>query len=239
MARKIKIDNAILKRRLYHPQKRKDRIVNCNILIVCEGEKTEPNYFRVFNKAKNGTIIYELTIEGCGINTMQVVDKAIDLKNGSALEYDSVWAVFDKDSFLPDPFNGAIIKAKSNGINCAWSNEAFELWYLLHFHNRITAMSRDEYKKAISDAVNNSPKNRKKKKDYVYAKNDIHNYEIMNKYGSQNDAIKWASSLHEQWQDEKHHTHNPCTIVYKLVLQLIGKDEDLNAKLISKIEGLT
>ena len=34
--------------------------------------------------------------------------------------------VFDKDSFSPDQFNGAIIKARQNNINCAWSNEAFE-----------------------------------------------------------------------------------------------------------------
>lgn len=95
MARKIKIDNAILKRRQHSAPKRKVRVINCNILIVCEGEKTEPNYFRVFNKTRKGTIVYELTIDGGGINTMQVVDKAIELN--SSFDYDSVWAVFDKD----------------------------------------------------------------------------------------------------------------------------------------------
>ena len=145
--------------------------------------------------------------------------------------------VFDKDSFSPDQFNGAIIKARQNNINCAWSNEAFELWYLLHFHNRVTAMSREEYKKAISDAVNTSPKNKKKKKDYEYAKNAPNNYDIINQYGNQNAAIRWAKSLHDQFEDQRFHTHNPCTLVYKLVLQLIGEDDDLNSKLISKIES--
>ena len=235
MARKIKIDNAILKRRQHSAPKRKVRVINCNILIVCEGEKTEPNYFRVFNKTRKGTIVYELTIDGGGINTMQVVDKAIELN--SSFDYDSVWAVFDKDSFSPDQFNGAIIKARQNNINCAWSNEAFELWYLLHFHNRVTAMSREEYKKAISDAVNTSPKNKKKKKDYEYAKNAPNNYDIINQYGNQNAAIRWVKSLHDQFEDQRFHTHNPCTLVYKLVLQLIGEDDDLNSKLISKIES--
>ena len=41
-------------------------------------------------------------------------------------------------------------KAENNNINVAWSNEAFELWYLYHFHNRTTQMSRNDYKKAIS-----------------------------------------------------------------------------------------
>ena len=49
MARKIKIDNAILKRRQHSAPKRKVRVINCNILIVCEGEKTEPNYFSLNN----------------------------------------------------------------------------------------------------------------------------------------------------------------------------------------------
>jgi hypothetical protein len=41
--------------------------------------------------------------------------------------YHEVWCVFDKDSFLPQDFNGAIQLAKSNRIRVAYSNEAFEL----------------------------------------------------------------------------------------------------------------
>ena len=55
-------------------------------------------------------------------------------------------------------------------------------------------MSREEYKKAISDAVNTSPKNKKKKKDYEYAKNAPNNYDIINQYGNQNAAIRWAKA---------------------------------------------
>lgn len=59
--------------------------------------------------------------------------------------------------------------AKDNNIGCAWSNEAFELWYLLHFIDRITSMERSEYKNAISSAVNKS-RIYKNKIKYVYAK---------------------------------------------------------------------
>lgn len=47
MARKIKIDNAVLKRRVRKEQKRKIEFKSKRkfYLIVCEGEKTEPNYF--------------------------------------------------------------------------------------------------------------------------------------------------------------------------------------------------
>lgn len=39
MARKIKIDNAILKRRQHSAPKRKVRVINCNILIPIGGIK--------------------------------------------------------------------------------------------------------------------------------------------------------------------------------------------------------
>ena len=212
------------------------RNVSVSFLIVCEGERTEPNYFKALIKDRYSDI-REVTIEGKGQGTVSLIKETIAIRDKSNKEFDRVWAVFDKDSFSPDQFNGAIIKARQNNINCAWSNEAFELWYLLHFHNRVTAMSREEYKKAISDAVNTSPKNKKKKKDYEYAKNAPNNYDIINQYGNQNAAIRWAKSLHDQFEDQRFHTHNPCTLVYKLVLQLIGEDDDLNSKLISKIES--
>lgn len=230
MARKIKIDNADLKRREYTKRQRSPKTMVCRILIVCEGEKTEPNYFRAFNRVQRGSIVYEVETGGGGINTMTVVNEAV--RRRSMAQYDSVWAVFDKDSFPSDQFNGAIAKAKNSGINCAWSNEAFELWYLLHFHNRVTAMSREDYGKAISDAVNK----KRGTKDYKYAKNDAENYRIVTEHGCQDDAIRNAENLHLKCTDEKYHTHNPCTLVYRLVLQLTGKDEKLNEAVSAKVE---
>ena len=47
-------------------------------LIVCEGEKTEPNYFKAFPK-KIGKLIYDIEFEGGGISTLGVVEKAIEI----------------------------------------------------------------------------------------------------------------------------------------------------------------
>lgn len=234
MARVIKIDNALQKRHEYKKNKRKERTVICHILIVCEGEKTEPNYFRSFDRFKDGNVIYELTLEGGGINTVGVINKAISLRNKANICYDRVWAVFDKDSFPDKNFNAAIIKAKQNHIECAWSNEAFELWYLYHFHNRVTAMNRTQYATAITKAVNNSP-SYKKKTAYHYAKNDKLSFEIMTNYGSMDDAIRWAEAKHREYTDERYATHNPCTTVYQLVKQLTGRDTELNEEIIRKM----
>lgn len=232
-ANRIKLEPALERRYARQAQRRKTRTIVCKILIVCEGTKTEPNYFEAFKRLNHGTTVYDIEVKGLGANTTSVVDKSIDLKNKGY--YDRVWAVFDKDSFSDDKFNSAIIKAEQNGICCAWSNEAFELWYLYHFVNRTTGMHREEYKKAISDAVNKSP-NFKKKSKFVYAKNDERNFEIMTKYGSMDNALKFAEVQSKKYTDKRYATHNPCTMVFKLVHQLIGKDELLNEELKNKVE---
>lgn len=234
-ANKIKIDNALLKRYKRQVKKHKPRNIECRILIVCEGTKTEPNYFNAFDRINNGVFVNKLTIEGEGLNTVQVVDKAIEIKDKSIIPYDRVWAVFDKDDFSDKNFNSAINKAKCHNIECAWSNQAFELWYLYHFQNRVTAMHRTEYKNKISESVNSSPLY-KSRKAYGYAKNYKANFDIMNKYGSQDNAIKWAEANSSKFGDEKFAKHNPCTMVFKLVRQLIGRDEDFNTWLVKQME---
>ena len=96
------------------------------ILIVCEGERTEPNYFDQFE-------VTNITIDprGIGDNTIRLVKYAINESKRN--DYDQVWCVFDKDSFPKDNFNNAVQLAQNNDFGIAYSNESFELWYILHF----------------------------------------------------------------------------------------------------------
>lgn len=82
---------------------------------------------------------------------------------------DKVWAVFDKDSFPAKNFNNAINKGENSKpkINCAWTNEAFELWYLLHFNYYNTGISRVQYQKLIEKEVNKVAN----QTDFKYRKN--------------------------------------------------------------------
>lgn len=238
MAKKIKINKVILQQQKRKEKKRlSKKETSCRILIVCEGEKTEPNYFRSFQVGKNSHFVYEIECKGDGHNTIDVVNVAIEQKCAADqfTSFDSVWAVFDRDSFPKERFNSAIAKAKAHGIEVAWSNEAFELWYLYHFHNRVTAMTRNEYQKAISVAVNNSDKWRGRR-PYKYMKNEVRNYDIMTKYGNIEQAIKWAKQQHNSFEENKHYAdHNPCTLVYKLVEQLLNRDEKLIERVMIKI----
>lgn len=107
-------------------------------LIVCEGERTEPNYFRAFRVP--GLVI---EIKGIAKQARQLVEEAIRYRNQQP--YDQVWCVFDRDDVLAAEFNDAIRFAKQEDMDVAYSNEAFELWYLLHFHYYATALQRQQY----------------------------------------------------------------------------------------------
>lgn len=233
MARTIKIDNALQKRFAKQAKRNKPRELVTYFLIVCEGEKTEPNYFKSFPK-KVGKIIYVIEFEGGGISTLKVVEKAIELRNKSKQKYDRVWAVFDRDSFKATSFNNAILKARANNIRCAWSNEAFELWYLLHFHNRVTAMKRTEYEKAIEEAVNG--KLDKKNHKFKYKKNSPDMYALLSRLGNQELAIKWAKELANSISGEQFANYNPQTMVFKLVEELNGQSTELNEEIVKKFE---
>lgn len=224
MAKAQKIENINLNCFERSGSERKSREVKVNFLIVSEGIKTEPNYFKKF-KGKFGNVIFEIDCEGKGFNTLRLVDEALKIRDDNPNKYNRVWVVFDKDSFPVKNFNTAIQKAKANNIGCAWSNEAFELWYLLHFQYRNTPMSRDNYKKAIEKEVN------KHTSGFVYKKNSIEMYEILQIYGDQKQAIKNAEQLSKQYSDQSYASHNPRTQVYELVQQLTGQDTELNQEI--------
>ena len=182
-------------------------------LIVCEGTKTEPNYFKSFK-----TILpsYTLDIETIGTakNTLGVVEIAMQRKAASNKKYDSVWAVFDKDNFSERNFNNAINKATANGIKCAWSNEAFELWYILHFHYVDMGISRKDYHRYITSQLE------KQLPKFRYTKNNPEMYTLLKKYGNQKQAVVWAKKLEKQYTGNNFAQHNPCTRVYALVEEL-------------------
>lgn len=238
MARKIQLTAQLAKKFSRRTRQTKPRYIESRILIVCEGEKTEPNYFKTFHKSNNGIFVVDLEFAGGGVNTIQVVDEAIRRKaiaDKRKMPFDAVWAVFDRDSFKAAKFNAAIEKATANDISCAWSNEAFELWYLLHFEYRNTGMSRSEYLGAIAQHINNSPLY-KKKCSYKYVKNDEWHFREMTTYGSLETAIENAKRLDALYNDTKYAEHNPRTLVYKLVEQLMGRDKEFNDSIIEKLK---
>ena len=108
------------------------------VIIMCGGE-TEEIYFNHY-KDKHKNELKNISVKVVAhkkSNPLAVVQAALAQKP----DYNEVWAVFDKDDFAD--FDEAIVFALNNGINCAFSNEAIEYWFFLHFENKTGAMSRN------------------------------------------------------------------------------------------------
>ncbi|HEY89836.1 MAG TPA: RloB domain-containing protein [Thermoflexia bacterium] len=181
-----------------HRRRYRQRDLRKRFLIVCEGSKTEPNYFRSFRA--NAQVV------GKGYNTLSLVKSAVEMIQED--EYDEVWCVFDRDSFPMEQFNNAILKAKKEGIQVAYSNEAFEIWYLLHFNYYDTGMSRTQYKDKLTELLGST-----------YQKNDRGMYDILE--SKQPTAIRNAETLLRSYGDEHDpEQDNPCTTVHLLVQRL-------------------
>ena len=201
-------------RKAHHLEKKikvASRLTHLNYLIVCEGEKTEPNYFKALVKGRNSQVL-TATIEGEGANTKSLIDIAIRKRALSPIHFDVTWAVFDKDDFVD--FNEAIVYAKANSINPAWSNEAFELWYYLHFQFLDTQVGRNQYIEMLTRVI------RKVCPLFEYKKNDEGMYQLLSEIGNQEQAIKSAKALESRYKDADYATHKPSTTVYRLVEEL-------------------
>lgn len=126
-----------------------NKTIKPTILIVCEGENTEPSYFRQF-KLTTATI----KPVGEGYNTISLVKRAVQLSKEK--EYDQVWCVFDADPKPDNPqqaknFIKAIDLANKKKFGIAYSNQAFEYWLILHLDDHQGGgMNRADYNDKIN-----------------------------------------------------------------------------------------
>ena len=102
--------------------------------------------------------------------------------------------MFLRGSFLPD-------------LCVSPTNEAFELWYLLHFEFLNTGISRKNYIDKLNILLN---KKYKKNSDTIYE--EIEHL--------QSTAIKRAKNLLNQYEPSNPECDNPSTTVYRLVEEL-------------------
>lgn len=185
-------------------------------LIVCEGECTEKLYFEAFPLARE---MCSVKVFGRGRNTTSLVRYAIEMEEQAKIPYDQVWCVFDRDSYTAEMFNAALDLARKRGYKVAYSNEAFELWFLLHFNYCDNAISRQTYCQRLSDAMYRP-----------YDKTDPGMYARL--YTLQAQAIRRAKRLLQQYDPPDPARDNPSTTVFRLV-------EALNQFLIeNRVEAL-
>jgi hypothetical protein len=180
------------------------------ILIVCEGAKTEPNYFTELKKAfrlSNANV----RICGRGSDPLSVVDFAIETFRREP-EFDRVYCVFDRDRHTT--YHAALDKVKQTRLSkgskifAIPSVPCFEFWLLLHFTyttKPFDAPAGDSICfRVIKELKNHLPGYQKGDQDIF---NKIH-YKMDN-------AI--TNARHVEQFHQTSGSDNPFTLVYSLV----------------------
>lgn len=116
------------------------------ILIISEGKNTEPSYFEHFRLPN-----IKLERVGTGKSTTRLIEEADSLleKTYGGQKFDEIWLVFDKDD--NEDFEDAIKLAISKNYKVAYSNQAVEYWFILHFYDHHgEQLSRESYADMIN-----------------------------------------------------------------------------------------
>jgi hypothetical protein len=135
------------------------------LLVVCEGENTEPQYIRGLERfLRDATLSIEIPPERGDPKKLVQVAKTF---NSAAIQdarrsgddnvrFDEVWCVFDRDDH--ERFDAACQMAKDNLFRLAVSNPSFELWLLLHFQDNPGAQHRDRIKHMLRGKIHDYDK---------------------------------------------------------------------------------
>lgn len=223
-------------------------------IIFCEDEISEYYYFKwfetslikvnVIRKQKSMLTNLRKAITFCTESGILINDGANYKLRKEGIE---LWCVYDRDiesnpaeiAEKDSEFNLSISLAQQNDINVAWSNDAFELWILLHLMdidaNIDDAKKRiyyygvltDYFKakenpnpdltKAIAHASFSYKKDLKSKNNFI----NIVRSEIL---PNTQKAIERSIALYELHKTKVNHFEKkPCTTVHNLVIRLLDK----------------
>ena len=208
--------------------RQKNKKISSVIHIFSEGKKTEPVYFNskikeikekdIRNKFKVQVKIWNRPADSGrqGMSIINYVESVVSTEDID-LKKDTVWVVYDRDKKRQDDdggvdFRNSIEEGEKLGFKIAYSNDSFELWYLLHFDFMDSNLFRDDILIKVKE-------NFKKEFGIEYNKKDIEYYPYI-KY-KECDAIRNAENLLKKHKkDGELKTSSPSTTVHLLVEEL-------------------
>ena len=215
--------------------KRKSKFLSTRsrVLIVCEGEKTEPLYFKNLIK-KFGLTATEVEVSGDSGSTPSSVVKFGKAKIKLDSDIDYLFFVFDKDTHTDyDDSLSSILdlqklrKYKDMKIGAITSNPCFELWFLMHYEPFTKPMAAYRGKSLCANLISEL----KKKPGFnSYSKGQTDHFELL--YDKLTIAKKNSAQVLNQSLkagENKHHG-NPSTFVHELVLTLEKLANDQNSE---------
>ena len=183
------------------------------ILVVSEGEVTEPEYlYGVQRACRNPRVTIKIaeehgvpaTLVRIAKQQKQEAKARAEREKDENLAYDSVWCVFDVDEH--PSIGEAEGLARSSEIQLAISNPCVELWLLLHFRDNPGMQDR----KAIERKLKAHVPNYDKHVDYaVYA-------------AGYSQAVTRATRMDKDAVEANDAHRNPTTGVYRLTELIRG-----------------
>jgi hypothetical protein len=198
------------------------RAVHDLVLIICEGSKTEPNYFkalRAYLHLNKEMIVIPDRLKGNDplslVKTAEAEFLKEQKKDPEKQGYDHVFVVFDKDSHAS--YNDALQKMtsmskKTNGkFEAIISIPCFEVWLLLHFEEATRPYAASGNNSICDNVIHD-------------LKRYIHDYEKGSRgvfeatYPTVDKAIAFAQSL--EIRHKRDGTDNPLTKVHRLITYL-------------------
>lgn len=185
----------------YERNRRSKRIANNVILIICCGETEE--YFKGFNIDLGKVRIKTITQPE---NPTSIIKYAMKLRENDT--YRKIWCVFDKDEF--QDFDEAILLGKKEKIGVAFSNQAFEYWYILHYERANRSIDRKQYSAILARHI-----------DRPYNKLELDMYTLLK--DKMDFAIENAKVIHQLHKKDGGlpSSWESCTTVYQLVEELL------------------
>lgn len=224
-------------------------------IIFCEDDVSEPTYFNSFateilrvssiGNQKSGHQNLQATITKCmesGYMEFSVTE-GYRLKN---MVTEHLWCVYDRDLENTDlsqidpqksvGWSAAIVMANKAGLKVAWSNDAFELWILLHFETITPKQVRHRdyiydrlthiFKTLSSAAVPLKEFTGHKHFNYKGAfkrKSLFLEFVLPELKKRTGIAIERAMQLAAEYgENTEFHDQNPCTMVHLLVKDLLA-----------------
>lgn len=178
-----------------------------SILIVCEGQKTEPGYFcRLRSILRISSL--KIVVDHEGSAPISVVNRAVELKKDckqNKITLDAIYCVMDTECPCHPSLDQAIDKANGNQLDIILSNPCFEYWYVLHFERLGSYVTQDQ---AVQRLKRHYPQ---------YVKGETRLFDILNK------KIETAIRNAKDILQSQHHNEtdlrqcNPATHVYRIV----------------------
>ncbi len=191
------------------------------VTVFCEGDNTEPEYFKQFAREHGNQLVKIEPIGAAGV-PMTIAQKAVEeqkrrtrRRRNSFEERDQVWVAFDRDEHPNVP--EAIRLAEKNGVSVAFSNPCFELWAIVHLvdHEFNRPLHRREAQCLLRELMPKYDPNGSKMLDYQL---------LSPRFEA---ACRQAENMEKCREREGDVLGNPFTSVYKLtrLIQEAGRPE--------------